>query len=138
MSGANDASRKRLQRVVDRLDAAALSRELPGGWTVSALLAHLAYWDRVAIDRWQKLIRSGTLPIRTDDRVNDELLPQWRSMPASDAVSEAVAAAEAVDRIVAEAPADRAAELMRTGWERSVDRSLHRNEHLNEIGKALR
>lgn len=133
MSGNNDASRDRLRRLVERLDTEGSSRELPGGWTVSAVLAHLAWWDRVALKRWQDLLGSGTRPVYVDDKVNDELLPRWRSIPAGDAAREVLAAAEAVDGIVAEAPAELVEEMRRTGWERSVDRSLHRNEHLDEI-----
>lgn len=138
VSAANDVSRARLRRLVERLDADGLSRELPGGWTVSALLAHLAWWDRVALKRWQDVIDSGTRPTRIDDAVNDELLPEWRSIAASDAAREVLAAADAVDAIVAAAPPELVEEMRRTGGDRSVDRSLHRNEHLDEIEKAPR
>lgn len=137
MRANNDASRERLRELIDRVGTAGLSRELPGGWTVSAVLAHLAWWDRVATKRWQDLIDSGTRPTRIDDAINDELLPEWRSIPASDAAGEVLAAADAVDGIVAAAPPELVEEMRRTGWERSVDRSLHRNEHLDEIERGL-
>ena len=38
----NDRERHRLDALVDMLDDVALSRALPGGWTVAGVLAHLA------------------------------------------------------------------------------------------------
>ncbi|TMQ17769.1 MAG: hypothetical protein E6K82_20865 [Candidatus Rokuibacteriota bacterium] len=42
----NDAERTRLQALVKRLTDADLGRAMPAGWTVGAILAHLAFWDR--------------------------------------------------------------------------------------------
>jgi hypothetical protein len=39
------SSRQRLRDLVARLDEVSLTRTLDGGWTVSALIAHLAFWD---------------------------------------------------------------------------------------------
>ncbi|HEX3220240.1 MAG TPA: maleylpyruvate isomerase N-terminal domain-containing protein [Candidatus Limnocylindria bacterium] len=41
----NATGRQRLRDLVARLDEVAQTRTLDGGWTVSALLAHLACWD---------------------------------------------------------------------------------------------
>lgn len=132
----NDASRERLRRVVRGLDARGLAAALPGGWTVSAVLAHLAWWDRLALSRWEDLLRSGTRPTWVDNAVNDELLPQWLSVPPHDAVHEVLEAAEAVDRLIATVPEAVVEEVKRSGWERGARRSLHRNEHLDEIERS--
>lgn len=134
----NDASRERLRRIVEGLDAHALTAALPGGWTVSALLAHLAWWDRLALRRWEEFLRSGTRPTYLDDAVNDELLPEWLSVRPRDAVREVLEAAEAVDRLIATVPEAILDEMKRSGWERGVDRNLHRNEHLGEIGRSAK
>ena len=42
----NDRERRRLEALVGKLDDAALSRAMPAGWTVAAVLAHLAFWDQ--------------------------------------------------------------------------------------------
>ncbi len=110
---------------------------LPGGWTVSALLAHLAWWDRIALKRWDDLIQADVAPGYIADSINDEMLPQWRSVLPERAVQEALAAAEAVDARIASAPADLAARVGRE-WPRMLDRGLHRNEHLDEIDRADR
>src|SRR3972149_2138 len=41
----NAVSRRRLETIVESLTAAELARTTEYGWTVSALLAHLAFWD---------------------------------------------------------------------------------------------
>lgn len=129
----NDASRERLRRVIEKLDETALSAALPGGWTVSALLAHLAWWDRTALQRWQEFLRSGTHPAWIADEVNDRMLPQWLAVPPHEAVREVLAAAEAVDGLIASLPEAVVDEVKRSGWERGAERSRHRNEHLDEI-----
>ncbi|MDE3192587.1 MAG: DinB family protein [Chloroflexota bacterium] len=83
--------------MVERLDRGTLQMPLPGGWTVSALLAHLAWWDRIALKRWDDLIQADVAPGYIADSINDEMLPQWRSVLPEQAVQEALAAAEAVD-----------------------------------------
>jgi Mycothiol maleylpyruvate isomerase N-terminal domain len=44
----NTAERARLEAVVGRLTDADLKRPLAAGWTVAAVLAHLAFWDQRA------------------------------------------------------------------------------------------
>jgi DinB family protein len=132
----NQSSRQRLRAVVERVGPGSLGTSLPGGWTVSALLAHLAWWDRIALERWDDLIQSEVPPTYIADSINDEMLPRWRSVPAEEAVREALAAAEAVDARIASAPDDLVARVGRE-WPRMLDRSLHRNEHLDEIDRAV-
>ena len=53
----NSASRRRLQTLVGRLSDEDLTRSTPDGWTVAALLAHLAWWDQrvlVRLRRWKE------------------------------------------------------------------------------------
>ena len=42
----NAAEFRRLRALVERLSDADLARPTPGGWTVSASLAHVAFWDQ--------------------------------------------------------------------------------------------
>ena len=77
----NDRERRRLEALVDKLDDAALSRAMPAGWTVAAVLAHLAFWDQrivVLVD----LLKRG-LPVPTElaadvDWINDAAKPTRR------------------------------------------------------------
>src|SRR5262249_61752566 len=53
----NNHARARLRALVDRLSDGDLARPLEAGWTVGAVLAHLAFWDQRAlllIERWEK------------------------------------------------------------------------------------
>ena len=49
---ANDEQRERLSEIVQRLTADDHAREVMPGWTIGALLGHLAFWDRLVIERW--------------------------------------------------------------------------------------
>ena len=57
----NRASRDRLAAVIEQLGDRVV--EVPGGWTASALLAHIAFWDRLAIVRLEKYLRDGEQPL---------------------------------------------------------------------------
>jgi hypothetical protein len=53
----NNHERARLGALVDRLSDRELSRPLEAGWTIAAVLAHLAFWDQrilTLIERWEK------------------------------------------------------------------------------------
>jgi len=56
---ANDAERKRLERFVSACSDADLQLPVAAGWTVGAVLAHVAFWDQrsaLMLDRW---VREG-------------------------------------------------------------------------------
>ena len=60
----NDAERARLRALVARLSDADLARPMPGGWTVAAVLAHLAFWDQrimVLLERWEQLFEAQSV-----------------------------------------------------------------------------
>src|ERR671939_89289 len=49
--------RQRLEALVRRLSDPELTRQMDDGWTVAAVLAHLALWDRratVLVERWRR------------------------------------------------------------------------------------
>lgn len=104
---------------------------LDGGWTVSALLAHLAFWDRFVFARWEDAERRGEiLPPVIDDVVqeliNTAAIEQWRSMQPSVAAQSALAAAQAIDeKIERMSPTamEAAIDAERLGL---IDRSGHR------------
>ena len=51
----NDAERERMRSVIARLSDDGLSRPMPAGWTVAAVLAHIGFWDARAmflLDKW--------------------------------------------------------------------------------------
>jgi L-aminopeptidase/D-esterase-like protein len=139
---ANDEQRERLTEVVQRLTADDLSREVMPGWTIGAMLGHLAFWDRLVIERWTRAIADGdTVPMSLSDVLTDLIngasLAQWLAMPGPLAGREAVAAADAVDAYVEGLEEARVAAAEEAGLARLIDRSRHRVEHLDAIEAAL-
>src|SRR5688500_1560621 len=100
----NDAERERLRALVARLSDEDRARPLADGWTVGAALAHLAFWDRLALARWQAHLGDGTPLVALSDEVADLInaagLEQWLALPSREAARQAVAAAEALDGLV--------------------------------------
>jgi len=139
---ANDEQRSRLEEIVQRLTPDDHAREVMPGWTIGAMLAHLAFWDRLVIERWTRAIADGdTIPVSLSevltDLINAASLAQWLAMPGPLAGREAVAAAEAVDGYVEGLEEARIAAAEAAGLGRLIDRSRHRTEHLDAIGAAL-
>jgi len=133
---ANARSTKRLRHALDRLSDDELGIELGHGWTKAAVLAHLAFWDRLAADRWRRWL-AGSEPIEIDgpqsDLINDAALAQWRSLSPAAVRRDVLAAAETVDKVIADAPPGRVAEILASGRRRWAFRSDHRNEHQAEL-----
>jgi hypothetical protein len=103
----NDDSRRRLADLATRLSEEDLRRDLGRGWTVSAALAHVAFWDRSCLawwDRWDRDASVEDYPDALVDVVNAAGLPDWRALPPAAAVGLALAAAEEVDARVAALP----------------------------------
>lgn len=137
--GRNTASRERLQTLVGRLRDADFGRNAGGDWTIGALLAHVAFWDRYVtarLGRWEKQgFESTTLD---PDPINDSALPGWRAIPGRAATAEALAAAEECDARTAGVADDLVAAILAAGRLRVLDRSIHRGEHLDQIEHALK
>ncbi|MGH7390631.1 MAG: maleylpyruvate isomerase N-terminal domain-containing protein [Candidatus Rokuibacteriota bacterium] len=140
----NGAQRDRLKALVGRLSDAELSRPMPAGWTVAAVLGHLAFWDQriaVVVGRWRKA-GAAAVPPAVDggsvDWVNDAGKPMLLAVPPRRAAEIAVAAAEAADGAVASLPDDFVAANQKAGGPVIVLRARHRREHLDEIEQTLR
>jgi hypothetical protein len=139
---ADNASRERLRALIDRLSDSELAKPMPDGWTVAAVLAHMAFWDRratVLVERWTRE-RRGPEPRELNDdvaQINDGAKPQWLALDARAAANEALAAADAADRTMAHA-SDELIEQMYAGSSVNPSRADHRTEHLNQIEDALR
>ena len=137
----NDRERARLAALADRLTDDQLARLLDGGWTVAALLAHVAFWDRFVLARWQRALAEGTTVASLDEPIqeliNTAAVADWLAVP-SRAARQAVEAAEALDRTIAALPPTVVAEIRARGLPRLLDRSIHRREHLDAIEAALR
>src|SRR5262245_4872397 len=134
----NSASRSRLDSLLERLRDADLARDIGGGWTVAALLAHLAFWDRFVVARLSRWAKSGFEDSVFDaDLLNEAALPGWRRISGAAAREETLAAAERCDEAVAHVVDDLASAIIAAGRHRMLDRSLHRDEHIAQIEQAL-
>lgn len=136
----NTAQRQRLRALVDRLSDDELRRPLPAGWTIAAVLAHLAFWDQrilVLLERWER----GTDPRRHDaadvDWINDSAKALCLALPPRTAARLAVSVAEAVDRTLESLPGERLAANTAAGSPINLLRAQHRQEHLDEIERSL-
>lgn len=136
---ANDEGRARLRAVIGSLDRAQLEHRAMEGWSVSAVLAHLGFWDRFSVRRWHARLAGIELPAldELDDLINDSALPMWNALPPEMAAREALAAAEDGDAFVAALGPDVTARWLAEGRPRSLYRSEHRREHLDDIERAL-
>lgn len=136
----NDAERARLHTLVARLSDAELERPLANGWTVVAVLAHLAFWDRRAlllVERWE---RTGAQETPEDpETVNNAALPQWLALPPRVAAEQAIQAADAIDAKLASLGDMMLESLLRLRSGINLNRGdAHRSEHLDEILQSVR
>ena len=94
----NAESRKGLESLVHSLSDADLACSTDYGWTVAALLAHLAFWDQrmsVILKHWQT---EGPDPSEIDSvAVNDALKVLCHALEPRLAAKLAITAAEKID-----------------------------------------
>lgn len=143
----NEASTKQLHHVA-RLTEAELTVVVHDRWTVATKLAHLAFWDRIALrilDRWaRREVFRLDIPQWYDDVLNEAVLTESLALhPAEAARLAADAASRLDDRLRELAPAD-AARLESDAADPTTDanwllhRYRHREEHIEEIAAALK
>jgi len=134
----NRAELDRLKALVARLSVDDLKRPVGNGWTVSVVLAHIAFWDRRVLYVLEQSEREGkVVPTEVDTAVNDFALPLWLAIPPHEAARLAVTSAEAVDtklRSLAPALLEQVGEYN----ERWAVRALHRAQHIDQIEQALK
>lgn len=135
----NDASRRRLETLVRRLSMQELVRTTTSGWTVAALLAHLAYWDQriiVLLKRWKE--HGVDLSPVDADAVNDAIKPICLALDPQAAVELCLSSAQAVDAEL-EAISDALFEEIQASPNHfRFNRALHRTDHLDEIEQLLK
>jgi len=139
----NDAERARLRALVGRLSDTDLARPLDAGWTVSGVLAHLAYWDQriiVLLDEWERRGAAWAPPVEQAsdvDWINDAGKPMCLALPPRVAADLAVSIADTVDRRVA-AVSDAIIEANARARVLNWRRAEHRRDHLDDIEAHLR
>ena len=133
----NDAERERLRSLVARMSDTDLSRPMPGGWTVAAVLAHVAFWDARAIyfiDKWGPSGEPTTYQEEDADAINDSAKPLCLALRPRDAAQLAVRLAEESDgKVKALSDAMLAKIAAKGGPPFNLARAIHRKEHLDDI-----
>ena len=139
----NTESRRKLESLVRGLSDEDLARSTNYGWTVAALLAHLAFWDHrmlVILRRWQE---QGFDPSPIDAAaVNDALRVICHALESRTAAHLSVSAAEEIDAEFDKLTADFVKQIEEhaeaTSTQFRMNRSLHRNDHLKDIEALLK
>lgn len=139
----NTESRRRLQALVSRLSDSDLARTTGYGWTVAALLAHLAFWDQrmsTILKRWQtEELDSSEIDSAV---VNDSLKVICQALDPRAAAGLAISAAEKIDSELATLSGDTVKKLEEhaeaSNTQFRMNRSLHRNAHIDDIEALLK
>jgi DinB superfamily len=134
----NAESRRRLEKIVRGLSDQDLARSTDYGWTVSALLAHLAFWDQRMIVILRRWLEEGFDPSPIDARaVNDALKVVCHALDPRTAIDLCLAYAEAVDAELDTLTPDQVKQMEEhaaaTDTQFRMNRSLHRTGHLDDI-----
>ncbi|MBN1454415.1 MAG: DinB family protein [Anaerolineales bacterium] len=134
----NDRSRERLETFIRSLSTDDFTRTNAYGWTIAALLGHLAFWDNrvlVLLRRWQE---QGVDESPVDpDMINDSLRPICLALEPRAAADLCLASAKEVDAALATVSPELVAAIQASPNHFRFDRSLHRDDHLGEIARIL-
>jgi len=134
----NQAERERLRALAARMSDADLSRTLYDGWTVAAVLAHVAFYDLRALALLQKWERGEGKPSPIDpDAINAAMQPLCLAIPPRQAARLAVAAADSVDQKIGTLAPEVLSAIRAAGHPVNLNRAEHRGEHLEQIERAL-
>lgn len=134
----NRTSTQRIRAMVARLSDEELRHPVGEQWTVSVVLAHLAFSDLRVMSLLDATERNGKLVFpEIDIAVNDISTPLWAAIPPREAARIAIETAETVDKRLESFPPDLLEEIS-AYKDRWVVRALHRDEHLDEADKALK
>ncbi len=136
----NDNARENahLRKLVESLSDQNLRLPLEAGWSVSAVLAHLAFWDQRAITLIRKWEKEGVGPSPIDtDVVNEATRTLCLAIPPNEAAWLAVELADEVDKLIASLSPEMVEAIQTKGTNVKLRRADHRRTHLGEIEKAL-
>lgn len=138
----NAESYQRLKSLAQRLTDTDLALSTDYGWTVSALLGHLAFWDQrvlVVLRRWKE---EGFDPSPIDAMaVNDSLKVICHALEPRTAVDLCLISAEAVDAELETLSSEFVKQIEEhaaaTDTQFRMNRALHRSGHLDDIEALL-
>jgi hypothetical protein len=138
----NAESRRRLEALVHGLSEQDLARSTDYGWTVAALLAHLAFWDQRMIVILRRWMEEGFDPSPMDAQaVNDALRVVCHALEPRAAIELCLSSAKAADmefdKLTPELVKRMEEHAAATETQFRMNRSLHRNAHIDDIEALL-
>ena len=138
----NNAERERLKALVERLSDEDISRPMAAGWTVSGVLAHMAFWDASALylmNKWESGVAPSTADHEPEDDnwINESCKPLCLALTPRAAAQLALQMAEETDRRVETLSYELVAQIIAIGQPFDLSRASHRREHLDDIERYL-
>jgi hypothetical protein len=134
----NAVENDHLRKMVARLSDEEMGHSLEAGWTVSAVLAHLAFWDQRAITLIRKWEKEGVGASLVDtDIINETARIFCLAIPVRKAAELAVTLADEVDQVIAGLAPEMAEVIQLQGTGLKLRRADHRRAHLGEIEKVV-
>lgn len=130
---------KRLRTLVERLSDTDLTRPLEAGWTVSGVLAHLAFWDIRLVTLLQMYKDAGTVQASAVDTdvINEVSRHLCQAIPPRTAADMAVTWALKANKIIETLTPELVAEVRQKSENVRVDRAHHRKVHIEDIERVL-
>jgi hypothetical protein len=134
----NDQENAALKKLVGGLSDEDLLVPLEAGWTVAAILAHLAFWDQRAITLIEKWKEEGVGASPIDmDVLNEVTRRLCLAIPPRKAARLAVTIADEVDQLICDLTPEMVEAILTEGTTVKLNRADHRRTHLGEIERAL-
>lgn len=134
----NAESLKTYQEFLPALSEADLSTPMPAGWTVSAVLCHLVFWDQRALTLLDKWDKDGIeYSVIDTDVINEITRSLFLTVPPKQAVDLFLRTAETLDKRISGLNAVYIKEIEEKGKNVHLLRADHRDMHLADIKKAL-
>ena len=130
---------KQLEALVNKLTDRELSHPMAAGWTVSSVLAHLAFWDIRAATLINKWKQSGVEYSSLDtDVINEVTSVLFNGLPPRVAANITVENARILDRLIGDLDPELIEKIKTDGRNVRLERFTHREEHMDEIEKLVK
>jgi 7-keto-8-aminopelargonate synthetase-like enzyme len=127
-----------LRKLAERLSDDDLRIPMEAGWTVSAVLAHLAFWDQRAITLIEKWKQAGVSESAIDvDVVNEVTRRLCLAIQPRKAAELAITIADEIDQLIMDLNPEMVEAILTKGTTVKLNRADHRRTHLGEIEKVL-
>jgi hypothetical protein len=134
----NASENDHLRKLVNRLSGEALRTPMAAGWTVSAVLAHLAFWDQRAITLIEKWKKEGISASPIDVEVVNEVTRRLcLAIELREAAKLAITLADEIDQVIRDLSPEMVKAISTKGITVRLNRADHRRTHLGEIEKVL-